>query len=74
MIKLKKYLFLLGIIIIFIGFFYDIMFAGIPLQNPPAQLMEKYNQNAFVSDLIIKLGLLITLIGIVFKIPHFKNK
>lgn len=75
MIKLKKYLFLLGITIIVIGFLYDIMFAGIPPQDPPTQLMEKYNQNTFVSNLIIKLGLLIMIIGIVFKIPHLnKNK
>ncbi len=74
MITLKKYLFLLGIVIIIIGFVYDIMFAGIPFQDPSTQLMEKYNQNTFVSDVIIKLGLLILLIGIVFKTPHLKKK
>ncbi|WP_284650927.1 hypothetical protein [Flavobacterium terrisoli] len=75
MIKLKKHLFLIGIVIIAIGFVYDLVFAGIPYQDPSPQLLEKYNQNAFVSDLIIKFGLFITLIGIVFKIiPSKENK
>ena len=66
MIWVKKYLFLIGIIIAAIGFVYNVLFAGIPYQDPSPQLLEKYNQNAFVSDLIIKFGLFVTLAGIVF--------
>ena len=70
---LKKHLILLGITIFVAGFLYDLMFAGIPPQDAPTELMEKYNQNAFISDAIIKFGLLIILIGIVFKIISLKE-
>lgn len=68
MSNLKKYLFLFGITLFVVGFFYDLLFAGIPPQDAPTHIMEKYNQNAFISDLIIKFGLFVTLIGIVFRI------
>ena len=74
MIKLKKHLFLIGIAIIVIGFLYDLIFAGIPYQDPSSQMLEKYNQNLFISDVIIKFGLLVTIVGIVFKIISFKEK
>ena len=73
--NLKKHLIAIGIIIIAIGFLYDLMFAGIPPQDAPIELMEKYKQNAFISDVIIKFGLFVTLIGIVFRIiPSKENK
>ena len=49
------------------------MFAGIPPQNAPTGLMEKYNHNAFISDVIIKFGLFVTLIGIVLRIISSKE-
>ena len=73
MISLKKYLFLIGIAIIIIGFLYDLLFAGIPYQDPPPELLEKYNQHLLVSDIFIKIGLLITLIGIVLRMFHRKK-
>lgn len=73
MCKLKKHTILLGITIIVIGFVYDLMFAGIPPQNAPTGLMEKYNHNAFISDIIIKFGLFVTFIGIVLRIISSKE-
>lgn len=71
--NLKKYLVVYGLAIIAIGFLYDSLFAGIPPQDPPKIVAEKYNQQVFIADLITKLGLFVTFIGIVFRLISIKE-
>jgi hypothetical protein len=45
-------LILLGLIIIFTGFVYDVLYAGIPYQDPTPALVAKYNFHAQVASII----------------------
>ena len=57
-------LLLLGIGIIFLGFLYDVMFAGIPYQDPTPALAATYTFHATVASIIRWLGTGIFLLGI----------
>ena len=56
-------LLVLGIIIILAGFAYDIIFAGIPYQDPTPVLLASYNFHAQVASIIRWSGLLISATG-----------
>jgi uncharacterized membrane protein len=60
-----------GIILIIIGFLYDNIFGGIPPQDPPKLLLEKYNRNVLIANTVMKLGVILTLIGLILKL--FRN-
>ncbi len=57
-------LLILGIMIICGGFTYDIMFAGIPLQDPTPELVASYNMHANIASIIRLLGTIVFVIGI----------
>ena len=63
----KKYFVWLGILIIVTGFLYDVYFAGIPFQDAPPELIEKYIFNRNISRTIMIIGAVLLVIGMVAK-------
>ena len=53
----------LGIIIIFVGFVYDVLFAGIPYQDPTPALTASYNFHSQIASIIRWSGMGICIIG-----------
>jgi len=51
-----KYTIAIGLLIIVAGFIYDIMFAGIPYQDPPVELQIKYDHNQKIASQIMTAG------------------
>ena len=58
-------LIMLGITIIFFGFFYDVLFAGIPYQDPTPAMVANYNFHAAIASMIRWIGAGISLLGII---------
>jgi hypothetical protein len=54
---------ILGITIIFVGFVYDVLFAGIPYQDPTPTLAAQYEFHSRVASMIRWSGLGIGMIG-----------
>jgi hypothetical protein len=70
-----KYAFWIGLLIIFIGFNYDMIYAGIPPQDAPTALQIKYDHHANIAGWIYTIGqciaaagALIWLVGVVRQI------
>lgn len=64
-IFLMRYIIFAGIAIIVIGFLYDWKYAGIPYQDPPPELLKKYNYHRSIADTITDSGFIILMLGIV---------
>ena len=45
-----------GVGLVFLGFVYDVLFAGIPYQDPPPELAAEYDRQARVAGFISWLG------------------
>jgi len=73
MSKARK-LIILGIITILAGFVYDILFAGIPYQDPTPAMLASYNFHAQVASVIRWSGLFVLTTGITFAILRKRNK
>jgi hypothetical protein len=56
-------LIVLGIIIVLAGFVYDVLFAGIPYQDPTPALAASYNFHAQIASIIRWSGIGICIIG-----------
>ena len=54
-----------GIIIIIIGFIYDITFAGIPYQDPTPEMVEKYSYHRTIAESIELIGLMVIIFSII---------
>jgi hypothetical protein len=54
-----------GVLIVFGGFIYDVMFAGIPYQDPTPEMSARYAHHAHVASLIRWLGVVVFLGGVV---------
>lgn len=54
-----------GMLLIVGGFMYDVIFAGIPYQDPTAQMTQKYNFHQTVAETIKLTGLVILLISFI---------
>jgi hypothetical protein len=52
-----------GIIVIFLGFWYDVMYAGIPYQDPTPAMLASYNFHSQIASIIRWSGLIIGAIG-----------
>jgi len=52
-----------GLLLMVAGLAYDVMFAGIPYQDAPDDLLAEYNRHQAISNWIIHAGLLIAAIG-----------
>jgi len=53
----------LGVVTIVGGFMYDILFAGIPYQDPPPDLQARYEADQDTAASIMTLGFYITIPG-----------
>ena len=58
-------LLLLGIMIIFVGFVYDVLFAGIPFQDPTPAMLATYNFHATIASTIRWVGAGISLLALI---------
>lgn len=58
----------IGILLVFIGFITDVIFAGIPYQDAPIELVEKYNFYLNLSKTIYAVGLIVLIIGVINKL------
>lgn len=54
---------LAGVIILFIGLYYEIIKAGIPYQDPPLELQIKYAINWGIGEILVGNGFVIALCG-----------
>lgn len=59
---------LLGLILMVGGFAYDIMFAGIPYQDPTPELLERWKFHSNIAFWTMAVGTIIMCIGL-FLIP-----
>ena len=50
-------LILVGLLLVVGGFVYDVIFAGIPYQDPPPELLERYDGHKRIASFICGLGL-----------------
>jgi hypothetical protein len=55
----------LGLLIVLAGFVYDVIFAGIPYQDPTPELQAQYDFHSSIAGLIYKTGGTVLLVGIV---------
>jgi hypothetical protein len=58
-------LLLMGIMIIFVGFVYDVLFAGIPFQDPTPAMLATYNFHATIAATIRWVGAGISLLALI---------
>ena len=61
--KPRRHFVVLGLIIIFGGFVYDVLFAGIPYQDPTPAMLASYNFHAQIASIIRWSGMAICMIG-----------
>ena len=54
----------IGFVIALTGFVYDVMFAGIPYQDPTPELQAGYNFHSSVAGMLYKTGGIVLLIGL----------
>ena len=58
----------IGMGLIVAGFMYDVIFAGIPYQDPTPALEAKWQMHKQIAGIIASTGLIIALVGIVVSI------
>jgi len=58
-------LIVVGFVLIIAGFVYNVVFAGIPYQDPPPDLVARYNLHATIAQTITTTGMIAMLVGIV---------
>ena len=56
---------LAGIVIIMSGFVYDVLFAGIPYQDPTPELQARYDFHSAVAGWFYKTGGILFLVGLI---------
>ena len=61
-------LILAGVIILIIGFYYSVIKAGIPYQDPPLELQIQYAINMGIGEIMLKYGFLLTVLGMILRI------
>lgn len=60
----------LGLMVILSGFVYDVVFAGIPYQDPTPALVAKYNYHSQIASIIRWSGTGIYFFGVITAIIH----
>ena len=55
----------IGILIVMSGFVYDVVFAGIPYQDPTPELQAQYDLHSAVAESLYTTGGVVFLLGIV---------
>jgi hypothetical protein len=54
----------IGILIVMSGFVYDVVFAGIPYQDPTPELQARYDFHSTVADSLYTTGGVVFLLGL----------
>jgi hypothetical protein len=54
----------LGVSFVLVGFLYDVLFAGIPYQDPTPELQSHWEFHKFVADVFYKTGGFVFLLGL----------
>ncbi len=65
-------IFIIGAIFLAIGFYYIIVKAGLPYQDPTEEMLYMYHKNMYIGEHLVIIGFFIELIGIIlclFKYP-----
>ena len=55
---------LLGILLLAAGFAYDVVFAGLPYQDPTPEMILRFNNQKIISERIMQIGGLVLAVGI----------
>jgi hypothetical protein len=53
-----------GLLVVVVGFFYDVSFAGIPYQDPTPEMSARYAYHAHIAATIRSIGGVVFLLGI----------
>jgi len=69
--QITRYAVWIGILLILLGFIYDVLFAGIPYQDAPAYLSINYNRNQNIANSMMTAGLVICFVTILIKIAEY---
>ena len=56
---------LLGLFMVFTGFTYEVLFAGIPFQDPTQELQAQYDFHSSIANICYKTGGVVLLLGLV---------
>lgn len=60
-----------GVFLIVGGFFYDVMFAGIPYQDPTPKMAARYAQHSHIASTVCLVGGGIFLVGAIAGVAQF---
>jgi hypothetical protein len=71
--RLKRHLIKIGLALIIAGFLFELFFAGRPFPDSPEELVVNYNRNETIAIAIMQLGLVLLIIGVVFKVLSKKK-
>lgn len=69
--------FILGFLLLITGFAYDVVFAGIPFQDPTPEIQERFNHHKSIAGIIMLSGvasLLISAISFTGHLLFFKKR
>ena len=69
--KLTATAVLLGILLLAAGFAYDVVFAGLPYQDPTPEMTLRYNHQKILAERIMQVGGLVFAVGIVTGVVCF---
>lgn len=53
-----------GLLLVLSGFVYDVLFAGIPYQDPTPEIQARYDFHSFIAGLFYKPGGVVLLLGL----------
>jgi len=77
-ISTNKHLSLTGIaggtLLLMLGFLYEILFAGIPYQDPTPSMMRRYAFHEMIGQIIEWIGVLVLVLSIIGIIIHTLQK
>lgn len=59
---------IIGITVIIVGFYYSVIKAGIPYQDPPPELLEKYMFYMSIGENLMSIGFSISIVSIILLI------
>lgn len=63
-----------GVLLIIGGFIYDVIFAGIPYQDPTPAMTASYERHALIASMIRYAGLAALLIGVISGLIRRRTK
>ncbi len=69
--QITNYAVWIGLLLMLLGFIYDVIFAGIPYQDAPPHLVDKYNQNRNIADATRAAGFTIFVVALLVKLIQY---